>query len=927
MKLRMLAALVPFAFFVPLSPAWAQKADPADLDGFWYSCAGTKDYFDIEPKDHHFLASQGGTFSSGKYHAKGNEITFAGRTLIMTDGELDEGSTHWVNGISLLKTNCPGAASRSQAALTGNGAATSQQQVQPAASAQPAQTTQPEQTAQAQQAPPLTETVPATTPSGLETVDKGPSSVDLASLQQSANAGDAAAQAELGSRSLNGKGAPQDYALGLAWSRKAATQGDARGQYLVGLCSENGWATNKDEKEGLQWWQKAADQGNAEAEFDLGSYWIAKGLKGSAADWVPYADIFSGIKEGKEIARGQKLIQAAAEQGHMAAEIHVGHAALRHHHYEEAVSWFKRASDQGDPAADISLGDLYYNGGKHFPKDPTQSADWYRKAVEKNSPAGEDKLGNLYRDGIGVAKDKTQALSWYDKAASKYQQMGDTALQGTRAEEETKTGKYFYGKAAEVMKKEAELGDSKADRALGKMYQQGLGVQQDKQQAANWYAKAVVDGNTDANTDLAAVKQEIAKDQAAQAAQAQEQAKSNGSDRRSWIALAGLAGAGIANAGGASATTSLQAGLNAAAVASQVTSENGGQDAATVALTGMAQAANGQATNPIQQTANEQIAAIHAIGNANAAQQQAAAQQPAALQHIASSRSGSAGATAGSTSPALLSVNPPGPITVVFTHTRNSSQGKAHVVSTPAGISCPPACSANFAEGLDVLLQVNADSDSVLKAVECVAWGGDTAPTTPGNSMSCVWPGIFAKRGGPATVIVDVVGSNQQTVITSNGLPPSASGSNPGNNANGSRGSGGHGGSGSNGGSNSNGGATGGGQGSGSGTNGAPNGGSCTDATKFVTARVKVAADGFVVGWLTNNSNQTLYVSYTFARGGKPFKPETGATSIRPGQTVGGEGGGIWASGSDVDTSPPQIFWYAVLQSDSNQGKNCGNAW
>jgi hypothetical protein len=115
-----------------------------------------------------------------------------------------------------------------------------------------------------------------------------------------------------------------------------------------------------------------------------------------------------------------------------------------------------------------------------------------------------------------------------------------------------------------------------------------------------------------------------------------------------------LAGASIANAGGADAATSLQTGLKAAAVASQVTSDNGGQDATTAGLTAMAQAANGQATNPIQQTANEQIAAIRAIGDANAvAKQQAeqrrlatqqSSQQTAANQNSSSNRqSGGAG--------------------------------------------------------------------------------------------------------------------------------------------------------------------------------------------------------------------------------------------------------------------------------------------
>ena len=95
---------------------------------------------------------------------------------------------------------------------------------------------------------------------------------------------------------------------------------------------------------------------------------------------------------------------------------------------------------------------------------------------------------------------------------------------------------------------------------------------------------------------------------------------------------------------------------------------------------------------------------------------------------------------------------------------------------------------------------------------------------------------------------------------------------------------------------------------------------------QYISAKVKVATDGFFVGWLTNNSNQTIYAVYTFARGGKPYAPEGGGTTIRPGQTVGGELGGIWAVG-DVDTKPPRIFWYAALQSDVDQGKQCFPPW
>ncbi|MDE3170456.1 MAG: sel1 repeat family protein [Acidobacteriota bacterium] len=102
----------------------------------------------------------------------------------------------------------------------------------------------------------------------------------------------------------------------------------------------------------------------------------------------------------------------------------------------------------------------------------------------------------------------------------------------------------------------------------------------------------------------------------------------------------------------------------------------------------------------------------------------------------------------------------------------------------------------------------------------------------------------------------------------------------------------------------------------------------CLNESGFVTATSKLNSDGFAVGFLTNNSNLPLYVTFTFARGGQPAKDETGSVTLKPGQTYGGEGGGIWATtggASAVDSSPVKLYWFAVPQSESNQ--SCGLLW
>jgi hypothetical protein len=102
--------------------------------------------------------------------------------------------------------------------------------------------------------------------------------------------------------------------------------------------------------------------------------------------------------------------------------------------------------------------------------------------------------------------------------------------------------------------------------------------------------------------------------------------------------------------------------------------------------------------------------------------------------------------------------------------------------------------------------------------------------------------------------------------------------------------------------------------------------GSCTDMTGSVQGTVKVGSDGWVSGYLTNNSNQALFVSYTFKQNGVPSTAmaNSGGTTIQGGQTVGGEGQGLYSTGADKN--PPEIYWYAVLKSEHDK-YGCAHKW
>ena len=878
MKLRMLAAFVALSFSALPWPAWAQKADLPGLEGIWYSCANHEDNFDLIPEKHQVLFDKQGKLHSGKYQVEGNQIKFAGRKLVMTEGELDEGTTHWVNGRALLATRCPGSASQSQSALTGNGAAIpekpeikekneQQQAALPTAEAQnpapaPAEAvvmkdgkTQvrlatgnfvklkggdqkerfeyvtlepfqgqeaisfsatyfcreallygqvgycgsgriyitertvafqkdkgkiefmslrsattikseggregdtfsiydnrgkryrfgsakfdspalmylqaaitgfpnvykqvkqlpagqpvltasaaalPEQPAQAVPGVQATQMVqersaPArqdqasvadtfslardadipgydygrfTKKPAASDRDRTLTVLDLATLQQRADGGDAVAQVELAIRYGAGRDLSQDFTQAAAWFRKAADQGNSIAQNDLAYLHAKGKGVPWDNAAALKLFRSAADHGNTSAQNNL-AYMYRKAM---------------GIPQ--DYAQAMAWNGKAADQGDTEALVILGsmyHGGFGVEDFKRALECYQKAADLQDPNGEIGLAMLYdlghgvrgnskngfmliqhaanrgygpaqsmlagrYDFGVGTRKDHAQALAWYRKAADQNYLPAVMKVADIYRDGDGVPKDDAKAAAWYNRASAEYlkfaeqgslyaqSQLADMYRDGHGVRQDSKQAAVWYARAAdqgdaaakiELKKEQAKLGDATAQVELARMYRSGAGVPQDYQQAANWLSKAAAQGNEDAKKDLVAVNQEIVKQQAAQA---QEQAKSKASDRRSWIALAGLAGASVASGHGADAATVLKAGLATAAVAAKVTSNNGGQDQTTTALTSLAQAANGQATNPIQQTANEQIAAIHALADAKTPQERAAVQQRLAAQ-------------------------------------------------------------------------------------------------------------------------------------------------------------------------------------------------------------------------------------------------------------------------------------------------------
>ena len=114
-------------------------------------------------------------------------------------------------------------------------------------------------------------------------------------LQQSAEQGNAKAQARLGAMYLLGSGVEKDEQKAAGWMLKSANQGDIEAQVIIAAMYDRGLGVKNDVKMATQWYEKAAAQGNSTSMAILGKNDVAKGgvafsyqaMRLSAAKQIP----------------------------------------------------------------------------------------------------------------------------------------------------------------------------------------------------------------------------------------------------------------------------------------------------------------------------------------------------------------------------------------------------------------------------------------------------------------------------------------------------------------------------------------------------------------------------------------------------------------------------------------------------------------
>ena len=137
------------------------------------------------------------------------------------------------------------------------------------------------------------------------------------------------------------------------------------------------------------------------------------------------------------------------------------------------------------------------------------------KLAEQGNAEAQYKVGEMYEMGRGVQQDREKAREWYTKAAGQDHKKSTYRLlfldiQASGMNNARK-------QQLQALQNEANSGVGDAQYFLGRMFAAGVGVPKSYSNAETWLSKATFNGIPEAENDLIAVQEEIARIEARQA--------------------------------------------------------------------------------------------------------------------------------------------------------------------------------------------------------------------------------------------------------------------------------------------------------------------------------------------------------------------------------------------------------------------------
>ncbi len=244
-----------------------------------------------------------------------------------------------------------------------------------------------------------------------------------------------------------------------------------------------------------EWWHRGcAGDGRPQHEISrlvlgiTGFHQISYSWRGSALEPEARERWLTWIQHTKLTLRGPSEARDPLERARI---------ALWSGAYARAVELLRPLADAGRAGAQVELARLH-TAGWGVPKDYALALAWFRRAAAQGDVEAEYQLGRMYESGWGVAMDLGQAAEHYDVAA----RGGSAEAQGHLGYLLATRSSPDFDAAARWFRRSAEQGHLHAVYWMGRLYEEGHGVERSPQEAVAWYTRAARAGSPDAQFAL-----------------------------------------------------------------------------------------------------------------------------------------------------------------------------------------------------------------------------------------------------------------------------------------------------------------------------------------------------------------------------------------------------------------------------------------
>ncbi len=235
----------------------------------------------------------------------------------------------------------------------------------------------------------------------------------------------------------------------LATIEDSARAGNAYAALLLGDCYSKGWGTQKDDVKAFEWYRRAAEGGNVVGMVALANCYIF----GNGTEVNP-EEAFAWNMRSAELGSAEGMLNVALDyEG--------GHGTEPDP--KAAFEWYKKSAKKGYDLAMYNLSRCY-RSGIGTKANPKRAFFWMKRLAQTDNAEAMYNLGMMYQLGYGTAEDPQAAYAWYRKAADS----GDgDALYMTGWCIENRYG--IDNPALEWYEKAAEAGNADAAKAVERL--------------------------------------------------------------------------------------------------------------------------------------------------------------------------------------------------------------------------------------------------------------------------------------------------------------------------------------------------------------------------------------------------------------------------------------------------------------------------